>query len=99
MVTPKCVLTHAGEAVGQVCDGLYGVLAGLSEWIRQAVESHLDCSSAYQVLDGVSVPLMRRSRGRRQRCFGTEADFGHGGSDQELTTASKCWRRSTAPGS
>jgi hypothetical protein len=63
---------------------LYGVLAGLSEWIRQAVESRLDCSTAYQVIDGVSVPLMRRSRGRRQRCFGSEADFGHGGSDHEL---------------
>jgi hypothetical protein len=63
---------------------LYGVLAGLSDWIRQAVERQLDGSSAYQVIDGVPVPLMRRCRGRRQRCFGSEADFGHGGSDQEL---------------
>ena len=63
---------------------LYGVLASLSDWIRQAVERQLDGSSAYEVIDGVAVPLMRRCRGRRQRCFGAEADFGHGGSDQEL---------------
>ena len=63
---------------------LYGVLAGLSEWIRQAVEPHLGGARVYEVIDGVPVPLMRRCRGRRQRCFGLEADFGHGGSDQEL---------------
>lgn len=63
---------------------LYGVLAGLSEWIRQAVESQLDSAAVYEVIDGVPVPLMRRCRGRRQRCFGSEADFGHGGSDQEV---------------
>lgn len=63
---------------------LYGVLARLSEWIREAVETPLGQVSAYQVVDGVPVPLMRRCRGRRHRCFGVEADFGHGGSDQEL---------------
>lgn len=63
---------------------LYGVLARLSEWIRLAVEDELAGRSAYEIIDGVAVPLMRRCRGRRQRCFGLEADFGHGGSDQEL---------------
>jgi len=63
---------------------LYGVLARVSDWIRQTVEAQLGEVSAYEVLDGVPVPLMRRCRGRRQRCFGLEADFGHGGSDQEL---------------
>ena len=63
---------------------LYGVLAKLSDWIRQAVERQVGCTSAYEIIDGVSVPLMRRCRGRRQRCFGAEADFGHGGSDREL---------------
>lgn len=63
---------------------LYGVLARLSGWIRAAVDNELDGRSAYEIMDGVPVPLMRRCRGRRHRCFGTEADFGHGGSDQEL---------------
>ncbi len=63
---------------------LYGVVAHLSEWIRQSVEAQLDETSAYEVLDGVPVPLMRRCRGRRHHSFGIEADFGYGGSDQEL---------------
>jgi hypothetical protein len=63
---------------------LYGVLAQLSEWIRSAVEAELGYVSAYEIIDGVPVPLMRRCRGRRRRCFGVEADFGYGGSDREL---------------
>ena len=63
---------------------LYGVLARLSDWIRQAVETQLGQVSVHEVVDGVAVPLMRRCRGRRHHCFGVEADFGHGGSDQEL---------------
>jgi hypothetical protein len=63
---------------------LYGVLAQLSGWIRTAVANQMDCPSAYQIMDGVPVPLMRRCRGHRHRSFGIEADFGHGGSDQEL---------------
>jgi hypothetical protein len=62
---------------------LYGVLAQLSEWIRQAVEAQLGYVSVYEVIDGVPVPLMRRTRGHYRRCFGVEADFGVGGSDQE----------------
>jgi hypothetical protein len=63
---------------------LYGVLARLSEWIRTAVEDELDDHSAFEIMDGVPVPLMRCCRGRRHRCFANEADFGHGGSDQAL---------------
>jgi hypothetical protein len=63
---------------------LYGVLARLSGWLRCAVAHELGERSAYEIMDGVAVPVMRRCRGRRHRCFGTEADFGHGGSDQEL---------------
>jgi len=63
---------------------LYGVLARLGDWIRQAVEAELDDASIFEVIDGVAVPLMRRCRGRRHRCFGVEADFGHGGADQEV---------------
>ena len=62
---------------------MYGVLARVCDWIRQSVEAQLGQVSAYEVLDGVPVPLMRRCRGRRQRCFGLEANLGHGGSDQE----------------
>jgi hypothetical protein len=62
---------------------LYGVLARLGDWIRQGVVAQLDQMSAYEVVDGVPVPLMRRCRGSRHRSFGVEADFGHGGSDQE----------------
>jgi hypothetical protein len=62
---------------------LYGVLAQLAEWIRQRVEHELAGAPVYEVIDGVGVPLMRRCRGQRHRCFGTEADFGFGGSDRE----------------
>ena len=65
--------------VRQLC----GVLAKLSEWIRQAVEALLPYAPVYQVVDGVAVPLMRRGRGRRHRCFGDEADVGRGGSDHD----------------
>ena len=63
---------------------LYGALAQLSGWIRDAIEAELGHVSAYEIMDGVSVPLMRRCRGDRRRCFGAEADFGYGGSDREL---------------
>jgi hypothetical protein len=63
---------------------LYGVLAQLSGWIRTAVEDHVDGPSVYEIIDGVPVPLMRRCRGSGHRSFGSEADFGHGGSDREL---------------
>ena len=38
---------------------------------------------AYEVLDGVPVPLMRRWRGERQRCFAHEAAIDCGGSDRD----------------
>jgi hypothetical protein len=63
---------------------LYDVLAPLSGWIRTAVEQQLDCPSVYESIDGVAVPLMQRCRGQRRRSFGSEADFGRGGSDREL---------------
>jgi hypothetical protein len=37
----------------------------------------------YEVVDGVPVPLMRRTRGGRHRCFADEAGFGRGGADKE----------------
>lgn len=39
--------------------------------------------TAYEVVDGVAVRLLRRCRGRAHRLFGSEADIGKGGSDRE----------------
>src|ERR1700716_4091339 len=63
---------------------LYGVLAQLSGWIRTVVEDQVDDPRIYEIMDGVPVPLMRRCRGQRRHSFGSEADFGRGGSDKEL---------------
>jgi hypothetical protein len=38
----------------------------------------------YEVIDGVPVPLMRRCRGDRHRCFANEAAVGVGGSDRDF---------------
>ena len=40
-------------------------------------------SAAYEAIDTVPVPLMRRCRGKRRRLFGVEADIGRGGSDRD----------------
>ena len=61
---------------------LAGVLAHLAPRIAERTAELLG-PSAYQVLDGVPVPLMRRCRGQRQRCFLTEAAIGRGGSDKD----------------
>ena len=37
----------------------------------------------YQVIDGVAMPLARRSRGIRHRLFGAEAGLGRGGVDKD----------------
>jgi hypothetical protein len=37
----------------------------------------------YEIIDGVPVPLMRRCRGDRHRCFANEAAVGVGGSDRD----------------
>lgn len=61
---------------------LCGVLCQLGPAIAQAVEQRLG-PAAYEVLDGVPVPLLRRCRGERHRLFGDEAGIGCGGSDRE----------------
>jgi len=61
---------------------LSGVLAYLTPRIA-ARTAEVVGPRAYQVLDGVPVPLMRRGRGQRQRCFTTEAAIGRGGSDKD----------------
>jgi hypothetical protein len=63
---------------------LAGVLGHLGPALsRQATAALGLPGAAYEVLDGVPVPLLRRCRGRRRRLFGPEAAVGRGGSDRE----------------
>jgi hypothetical protein len=63
---------------------LKGVLCALGPIIRQHAIEVLDLPApAYEVLDGVPVPLMRRCRGMRHRLFRDEAAIGRGGSDKD----------------
>jgi len=57
-------------------------LAGVLSQIGPALSQTLG-PSAYEVLDGVPVPLMRRCRGKQRRLFRDEAAFGRGGSDKD----------------
>lgn len=61
---------------------LCGVLCQLSPALA-AQAARLLPPSAYQVVDGVPVPLMRRCRGDRHRTFAHEAGLGYGGSDKD----------------
>ena len=61
---------------------LCGVLCGLGPAIARQLSQTLG-GAAYEVLDGVPVPLMRRCRGEHHRCFADEAAIGCGGSDRD----------------
>ena len=61
---------------------LSGVLLALGPALDAALTAHLGEPAAYQVVDGVPVPLARRCRGRRQRAFGPQAAVGRGGADK-----------------
>jgi hypothetical protein len=61
---------------------LVGVLSALGPAIAWELTRLLG-TPAYEVLDGVPVPLMRRCRGDRHRCFRDEAAVGCGGSDRD----------------
>jgi hypothetical protein len=61
---------------------LGAALCVLGPAVAREVGRYLGRGPAYQVWDGVPVPLMRRCRGRRHRLFGDEADIGRGGSDK-----------------
>jgi hypothetical protein len=61
---------------------LSGVLCALGPAIGVALTEALG-APAYEVLDGVPVPLMRRCRGDHHRCFAEEAGIGQGGSDRD----------------
>lgn len=62
---------------------LMGVLCQLGPAISQVAHGCLGDRPAYEVLDTVPVPLMRRCRGQRHRLFGQEAAIGRGGSDKD----------------
>lgn len=59
-----------------------GVLSALAPAIGILVSEQVK-GLVYEVLDGVPVPLMRRCRGDRHRCFANEAAIGVGGSDRD----------------
>lgn len=61
---------------------LCGVLAALGPAVALTLTASLG-RPAYEVLDGVPVPLMRRCRGDQHRCFTDEASVGRGGSDRD----------------
>ncbi len=63
---------------------LMGVVCAMGPAISQQAIRLLGLpQAAYEVLDGVPVPLMRRCRGERHRLFRDEAGIGRGGSDRE----------------
>ena len=62
---------------------LWGVLCQLGPLLAASWEASALAADAYQVVDGVPVPLMRRCRGDRHHLFANEAAIGRGGSDRE----------------
>jgi hypothetical protein len=61
---------------------LWAALCLLGPAVAREVSRYLGRGPAYQVWDGVPVPLMRQCRGERHRLFADEADVGYGGSDR-----------------
>ena len=62
---------------------LGGVLWALGPLIAARLAALVPQPPCYQVLDGIPVPLMRRCRGDRPKCFHAEAAVGRGGSDDD----------------
>jgi hypothetical protein len=59
-------------------------LTGAMTHLVPVVAAELGAALApYQVIDGVGMPLARRSRGIRHRLFGDEAGIGRGGADKD----------------
>lgn len=59
-----------------------GALSALGPALAQLLSVELGMPAS-ELLDGVPVPLMRRCRGDRHRCFANEAAIGVGGSDRD----------------
>src|SRR5512141_1197818 len=62
---------------------LAGVLCDLGPAVARQTRAYFESAVAYEVIDGVPVPLMKRCRGTKHRLFGPEAAIGRGGSDRE----------------
>jgi hypothetical protein len=73
------VLCALGPAVAEKLGEQFGMDATLGPAVARLIGDE----SAYEVLDGVPVPIMRRCRGDQHRLFANEADIGKGGSDKE----------------
>ena len=77
---------------------LAGVLCLLGPLVSEHLSPLLLGPAAYEVLDGVPVPLMRRCRGERHRLFAQEAAVGRGGSDRDFYYGVKLFRAVDAHG-
>jgi DDE family transposase len=62
---------------------LGGVLCAMAPALAEGVAGAFGLAPAYEVMDAVPVPLMRRCRGDRHRLFAAEAAVGRGGSDKD----------------
>lgn len=62
---------------------LGGALCQLGPLLAARLAAALPTPPRYQALDGIPVPLMRRCRGDRPKCFDAEAAIGRGGSDDD----------------
>lgn len=78
----------------RACD-LAGVLVHLTPVLAAQLEAAL---CAYQVLDGLPLPLARRCRGQYHRLFADEASIGRGGSDRDWYFGCQLWLAVTACG-
>jgi len=68
------------SAYNRRCRDLAEVLVALIPLVARELQT---AGAAYEVIDTVAVPLLRRCRGQRQRLFGALAAIGRGGSDKE----------------
>ena len=68
------------SAYNRRCRDLAGVLVAFIPLVARALQA---AQAAYEAVDTVAVPLLRRCRGRSQRLFADEAAFGRGGSDKD----------------
>ena len=68
------------SAYNRRCRDLAEVLVALIPLVARELRA---AGAAYEVIDTVAVPLLRRCRGQRQRLFGAVAAIGWGGSDKE----------------
>jgi len=68
------------SAINRRCRDLAGVMSQMVEVVAERLGAY---TSAYQAMDTVPLPLMRRCRGDRHRLFGHEASIGRGGSDRD----------------